>query len=87
MTDYLKKKSPFVWTNEAERELLHSSRRSSLTPRLSFFIFEKVLKVECDSCKVCIGVVLSGKKRPIVFLSEKLNDARKSGLHMNMSYM
>jgi len=27
----LKKKSPFVWTDEA-RELLHSSRRSSLTP-------------------------------------------------------
>jgi len=34
-----------------------------------------------------LGAVLSQEKRLIAFLNEKVNEARKNGLHMNRSYM
>ena len=39
--------------------------------------FSKMFKVTCDASWLVIGDVLSQKNHPIVYFSEKLNDARQ----------
>ena len=75
MTDYLKKKSSFIWTDEARRAFELIKEKLINAPILTFSNIDKVFELECNTCGVAIGTVLSQEKRPITFLSEKLNKA------------
>ena len=58
MIDYLKKISPFVWTDKAERTFALIKEKLTNGPILAFPIFEMVFELECDTCGMGIGVVL-----------------------------
>ena len=77
MTDCLKKKSLFVWIEEAGRTSVLIKENLTNVLILAFSNFKKVFEFECDACGVGIGAVLSQVKKPIAFLSEKLNEARQ----------
>jgi len=77
MTDCLKKKGPFIWTDKIERAFTLIKEKFTNAPVLAFPNFEKGFELECDACRVRIGVVLSQEKRSIAFLSEKLYETRK----------
>ena len=77
MTDCLKKKGPFVWTDKADRAFALIKEKLTNALVLTFLNFEKVFELECDACGVGIRAVLSQEMRHITFLSEKLNEARQ----------
>ena len=46
-------------------------------PVMIFLDFSKAFEVTCDASGLAIGGVLSQQNHPIVYFSEKLNDARQ----------
>jgi hypothetical protein len=46
-----------------------------LTPLLVLPNFTKPFKIECDTTCIVIGAILLQDKKPITYLSEKLNGA------------
>ena len=70
MTDCLKKKGPFVWTEEVRRAFVLTKEKLTNALVLAFSNFKKVFEIECDAYGVDNGAVLLQEKRPIAFLSE-----------------
>ena len=67
MTDCLKKKGFFVWTEEIERAFIFIKEKITNTLVIAFSNFEKMFDLKCDACGVGIEAVLSQEKRPIAF--------------------
>ena len=67
----------FKWTREAQESFEAIKRKMTTTPILTLPDFSKMFELDCDASNVGIGVVLSQEGRPIVFFSEKLNDAKR----------
>jgi len=84
--DCLKSKCPFLWTEAAGEAFALIKDKLTNAFILAFTDFEKVFELECDDCGVDIGAVLSQAKKPIAFLSEKLNEG-KNGLLMSKNCM
>ncbi|GJS58024.1 RNA-directed DNA polymerase [Tanacetum coccineum] len=66
----------FTWTSEAAKAFDILKAKVAKAPILALPNFNEVFQVECDASRVGIGGVLSQNQRPIIFFSEKLNDAR-----------
>jgi len=73
----LKRKGPFPWTKAVDEDLALINDKLTNALILAFPGFENVFELECNACGVGIGMILSQEKRPIAFLSEKLNEARQ----------
>jgi len=76
-TDCLKGNGPFLWTEAADKAFAVIKDKLINAPKLAFLDFDKVFELEYDACRVSIVAVRLQEKRPITFLSEKLNEARQ----------
>nr|GEZ55533.1 hypothetical protein [Tanacetum cinerariifolium] len=68
------KGSSFVWTYEAQQAFDDLKIRVTSAPVLALPNFHEVFQFEFDASGLGIDGVLSQRKRPIAFFSEKLND-------------
>lgn len=71
------RKSVFSWTKEANDSFEFLKRKIVDQPILVLLEFYNFFTVECDASNKAIGGVLSQEGRPMAFLSEKINEAKK----------
>jgi hypothetical protein len=77
MMDILKKRHKyFHWTTEAENSFNLLKRKITKQPVLVLPDFQNTFQVKCDASGFAIGAVLKQEDRPIVYFSEKLNEAK-----------
>ena len=70
------KKGVFRWKTTISKSFEELKRRVITQLVLAFPNFSKVFQFDCDENGATIGVVLSQEGKPIVFFSEKLNEAK-----------
>ena len=71
------KKGEYKWTDAARtafREIKQKMIEASILRHPDFF---KLFEVACDAFRVGIGGVLSQERHPVIYFSEKLNEAKK----------
>ena len=71
------KNEEFQWSNAANQTFKEIKFKMTAAPILRYSDFTKVFEVACYTSGVGIGGVLSQEGHPIVFFSEKLNDAKR----------
>ena len=65
----------FKWDSEQDHAFIEIKERLCSAPLLALLDFSKTFEIECDALGIGIGAVLMQEKRPIAYLSEKLNGA------------
>ena len=71
------KNGTFKWTTTTMKAF-EDLKKVIEKPFLELTNFNKVFQVDCDASGITIGAVLSQEGRPIIFFSEKLNEAKKN---------
>ena len=75
ITDCMKQ-GEFKWSKAATRAFGEVKKKMTEAPVMRLPDFTKLFEVECDASGLGIGGVLSQKRHPIAYFSEKLNDAK-----------
>ena len=75
ITDCLKK-CEFAWSNVAAKEFVEIKARMISATVMRLPDFSKIFEVACDVSGINIGV-LPQEGHPVVYFSEKLNDAKQ----------
>ena len=65
----------FKWGSDQDRAFIEIKERLCGAHLLALPDFSKTFEIECDALGIGIGAVLMQEKRPIAYLSEKLNGA------------
>ena len=71
------KQGEFQWSNAAGKAFQEIKKKMTEALVMCLSDFDNVFEVECDVSGVGIGGVLSQDCHPIVYFSEKLNEAKK----------
>jgi hypothetical protein len=86
LTNLLKKKVLFVWTEDHGTAFATLKQALSSAPVLALSNFSKPFVIETDACDSGVGVVLMQDGHPLTFLSKALGPKSK-GLSTYEEYM
>jgi len=67
----------FEWNEKAPDAFVDIKSKFTNAPILPLLSFSKVFEVDCDASRVGIRAVLSQERRPLAYLSKKLNDTKR----------